>query len=105
MSVDFNARVILGYHVLREEFNSVTKCFGDECAERIRDDYMIYSDSYDENSDLFFIIKDFCNTNNWEFLNVEYEKDEDYLERKNKFHKVFGRICEEPKLILIEEIW
>lgn len=108
MGVDFSARIILGYRVSREEFGNLKNNFDDRTIDNFYDNYMLNSDSYDENSDLFFTVDSIVYTEDWEEFDMpnidELMKNEQ--ECINKFYEMFpDRNTEKPKLYLIEEVW
>lgn len=105
MSVDFTARLIYGYHVSYDEFNNLKEKFEDEIDD-IYDDYMMTADSYNENSDRFFIIEDIVETGDWEEVNHLVVVTPEVVSKIEKFQELFpDRVEESPKYYLIEEVW
>lgn len=105
MSVDFTARLIYGYHVTHDEFNNLKEKFEDEI-DYIYDDYMMTANGYDENLDMFFIVEDVCDTNDWEEVNHLVVVTPEVVSKIEKFQELFPeRVEESPKYYLIEEVW
>lgn len=106
MSVCFTARVIYGYPVTREEINNLKERIEEDEFYSIYDDYFITSDGYDENSDLFFVVKEIGSTRRWTEVDIYCQGMPMDVERIFKFQELFpNREEESPKYYLIQEVW
>lgn len=106
MSVCFTARVIYGYLVTREEIDNLKERIEEDEFYSIYDDYFHAVDGYNENSDLFFIVKNICDTNDWKEFDPSCHGMPLDVERIFKFQELFpNREEESPKYYLIQEVW